>query len=86
MIPEYLSTVALGIAILLWSSTIAGAQADRGRLEVQEKGGQQPSWQTYRGQPGPTGWRCHVIHPDPKNRHRHGKPCSDGCLIPFHPA
>ncbi|MFT5131436.1 MAG: hypothetical protein ACI8W8_005072, partial [Rhodothermales bacterium] len=24
-------------------------------------------WQTFRGQAGPSGWRCHVIQPDPKN-------------------
>ena len=24
-----------------------------------------PNWQTYGGKAGPTGWRCHVIQPDP---------------------
>ena len=24
-------------------------------------------WEQYRGKAGPSGWRCHVIHPDPKN-------------------
>lgn len=30
-------------------------------------GHNRPSWQIYRGKPGPTGWRCHVIWPDPKD-------------------
>ena len=25
------------------------------------------NWKRYRGKAGPTGWRCHVIQPDPKN-------------------
>ena len=25
------------------------------------------AWKQYRGQAGPGGWRCHVIHPDPRD-------------------
>ncbi len=52
-------TQCLMLTMLVVSSLCSLAAAD--------KGVDREAWRTYIGQPGPSGWRAHVIHPDPKD-------------------
>ena len=58
------SPLARVLTILLILAVTSPAMAAKKKDNAAKTGG---NWKTYRGKAGPSGWRCNVIQPDPKD-------------------